>query len=106
MDLMEGLRALIQSLSVSYYPKFILKYFPVRAVKKGIEGFKKIKTTSMGIIKEMETGKDTFFEDPAEGTFLEQWMAQGLTYDAILANVADFLAAGTDTVCAMSAAQH
>ena len=106
MDLMEGLRALIQSLSVSYYPKFILKYFPVRAVKKGIEGFKKIKTTSMGIIKEMETGKDTFFEDSAEGTFLEQWMAQGLTYDAILANVADFLAAGTDTVCAMSAAQH
>ena len=97
-DVLEGMTDFINATEAYLYPKFILKYFPIQAVKKGKEGFKRYKKAASEIIREMEEKLGTSTEDPAEGTFMEQWIAQGLSHEAIISNMADFLGAGTDTV--------
>ena len=97
-DVLEGITDFIDAVDAYLYPKFILKYFPIQAVKKGKEGFKRYKKAASEIIREMEGKLGTSTEDPAEGTFMEQWIAQGLSHEAIIANMADFFGAGTDGV--------
>jgi cytochrome P450 len=87
----------INASSAYLYPEFVLKYFPVKAVKVGKEGFKKYKKATLEVLKEMEEKMKSSSEDFTEGTFMEQWKSQGLSYDAIIAIMADFMAAGTDT---------
>ena len=99
-DVLEGVSDFIKAGDAYLYPKFVLKYFPIQIVKKGKEGFKKYKKAASDIIREMEEKLGTSTEDPAEGTFMEQWISQGLSHEAIISNMADFLGAGTDTVSA------
>ena len=99
-DVLEGIKDFIGASEVYLYPKFVLKYFPIQAMKKGKEGFKRYKKATLDILREMDGKLGTSTEDPAEGTFMEQWIAQGMSHEAIIANMADFLGAGTDTVSA------
>ena len=99
-DVLEGMTDFIDAVDAYLYPKFILKYFPIQAVKKGKEGFKRYKNAASDILREMEEKLGTSTEDPAEGTFMEQWIAQGLSHEAIITNMADFLGNGTHTVSA------
>jgi cytochrome P450 len=96
-NIFEGMQDFINASSAYLYPEFVLKYFPVKAVKVGKEGFKKYKKATLEVLKEMEEKMKSSSEDFTEGTFMEQWKSQGLSYDAIIAIMADFMAAGTDT---------
>ena len=98
IDTFEGVRAFSNALRVQNYPPFVLKYFPVKTMKLGKAGFEKFNASMLEIIKDMESKGITSSEDPAEGTFLEQWKAQGLSHDRISMNLADFLSASSDTV--------
>ena len=100
-NIFEGMQDFINASSAYLYPEFVLKYFPVKAVKVGKEGFKKYKKATLEVLKEMEEKMKSSSEDFTEGTFMEQWKSQGLSYDAIIAIMADFMAAGTDTVSTM-----
>lgn len=97
IDTFEGVRAFSNALRVQNYPPFVLKYFPVKTMKLGKAGFEKFNASMLEIIKDMESKGITSSEDPAEGTFLEQWKAQGLSHDRISMNLADFLSASSDT---------
>ena len=98
IDTMVGLQEAVNTIRVAHYPVWMLKYLPLKIMKEGREGFRKFKMASLSIMKEMEEKKSSTSEDPAEGTFYEQFRARGMPDNTILAIMADFLAAGTDTV--------
>jgi cytochrome P450 len=97
IDTMVGLQEAVNTIRVAHYPVWMLKYLPLKIMKEGREGFRKFKMASLSIMKEMEEKKSSTSEDPAEGTFYEQFRARGMPDNTILAIMADFLAAGTDT---------
>jgi cytochrome P450 len=84
-------------MKVSHLPRWILKYFPLKALKLGKRGLQKSKAMTSSIIQEMESKQSTPSDELAEGTFYEQFKAQGMPYATILSNICDFLAGGTDT---------
>jgi hypothetical protein len=88
-------------MKVSHLPRWILKYFPLKALKLGKRGLQKSKAMTSSIIQEMESKQSTPSDELAEGTFYEQFKAQGMPYATILSNICDFLAGGTDTVSVM-----
>jgi cytochrome P450 len=98
VDTYDGMQLMFKALRLRYIPLWVLKYLPLKAMKEGKEGVRKYQTATHSILADMERNDNSTAKNPTEGTFYEQWKAQGWTHETILLVMADFLAAGTDTV--------
>jgi cytochrome P450 len=97
VDTYDGMQLMFKALRLRYIPLWVLKYLPLKAMKEGKEGVRKYQTATHSILADMERNDNSTAKNPTEGTFYEQWKAQGWTHETILLVMADFLAAGTDT---------
>ena len=98
VDIYEGVEDVLNTVKLQHYPTWVLKYLPLKAMKKGREGLRRYKSAAMEYINEVESKGIPTSEDPAEGTIYEQLKAKGMPIESIVVIISDFVTGGAGTV--------